>query len=72
MAHSHSKSLIKPKPLPGARSRTAIPARLPTISEDDRKELRRELYDFVKNELGEPEDRASYFADTYSLVSRSE
>ncbi len=48
------------------------PEHLPTISEDDRKELRQDLFDFVKNQLGASESRANYLADTYSLISKSD
>jgi len=47
----------------------AAPEQLPTISEKDREEVRQELYEFVTKKLGVPEPRASYLADTYSLVS---
>ena len=44
---------------------------LPTISEDDRRKIRNKLYNFAKKKLGTSDSRASYLADTYSLVSKS-
>lgn len=72
MSVSHSKKRKATEQFQGHSSDEATVEQLPTISEDDRRELRQELYDYVKDTLGESEGRASYLADTYSLVSRSD